>query len=399
MRLRIAVVGLLAVVLLPLGAAAHPGPAEPPMFGSPECITVVDKQVMPRLYVPYGLAFDDVEPEVDKITLPDSKTHQFFAFRGSVIVMLPEYEFWPASPSEHSILPLWINHDDLQRADAANGPTIAPDFRAADIGQDVLHVRPELAGQWLEVSATPARRPITVIQAMLGVYWDLTNVTAGVYQIVSYIFSPPYNAWEPRPGLIKVVDGANNPPAVALEPIDDILYAGQGRRLSGCLDTPAGSTLSSWYRFEGSSEWKPWLREHPVSTGPLDLCFVNPDPSVSGMVRLRVAVRAPDGSETFAFSPDVLVQVNTAQPCVASASRCCEVTGRTQPDSPPTAATPDPMQAPPVTAMPQPAAASVPAPAATVSEAGCSTGGGGDASVLAQLAVLLTLCARRRRSE
>ncbi len=403
MRSKLDVLGLLGALLLPLTAAAHPSPAEPPEFGTTECITVVDKAVMPRLYLPYGIAFDDAEPEADHITLPDSKTHQFFAFRGSVVVLLPEYEFWPATAGEHSILPLWITTDDLQRADAANGPMIAPDFRGADIGQDVLHARPELAGLWLEVSTAPARRPITVDQAMIGVDWDLSTVPAGVYQIVSYTFSPPYNAWEPRPGLIKVVDGAEDPPALMVESIDDVLFAGQGRRVTGCLDAPAGSTLSASYRLEGASEWLPWVREMPVSTGPLDMCFVNPDPSISGMVRLRVAVRAPDGREMFAFSPDVLVQVSTPGTCTASTSRCCEATRMPEP---PLAAGPEMPAAgpevpaagremPPMAAGPEPAA---PVPAATASDGGCSAGRARAASPLAYMALLIALCVWRRRS-
>ena len=412
MRVWLGVVSISGAVMgLPLSAAeAHMGPAQPPEFGSTECITVVDKRTTPQLYLPYGLPFDDVEPEPDKITLPDSKTHQFFAFRGSVVVILPEYEFWPATPAESAILPLWVNRDDLQRADAANNPMIAPDFRGADIGDDVLQVRPDIAGQWLEVSTAPARRPITIAQAMLGVYWNLTAVPAGVYQIVSYTFSPPYNGWEPRPGLVKIVDGAVDPPAVTVEPIDDILYPGFGRRVSGCIDTPEGSTLSSSYRLEGTTEWRPWLTNHPVSTGALDLCFVNPDATAAGMLRLRVSVRAPDGTETFAFSPDVTTQLNTSgMTCTESASRCCLATGMTkQPAPPPTAAGPEPMTAGtltpgatagmPAAGMPasQPPATGTPA-AMPGSRGGCRATGHGEGSTSPALGLLLALWALRRR--
>jgi hypothetical protein len=148
--------------------------------------------------------------------------------------------------------------------------------------------------------------------------------------------------WETRPGVIKVVAGAHNSPAITLESIDAILYAGQGQRVTGCVDAPAESTLSAAYRVEGEPEmeanWHPWVTRGPVVNGKLDLCFVSPEAPLSGMIHLRVAVQAPDGREVFAYSPDAIVLVGTQASCTPSATQCCEVT------PPPMAAPAEPPQ-------------------------------------------------------
>ena len=173
-------------------ALAHFGPAEAPDFGAPECIIVVDTRESSELMLSYALGYDDVEPEFEKIPLPDTKTHSFFAFRGAVVPDLPRYTYTPFGGEAAGLLPLWIDADDLERADAANTPSIAPDFHATDIGEDTLLARADLAGHWLDVSST--RVPITIEQASKGLTWKLNGVAPGVYQIAGYIFSPPFNA-------------------------------------------------------------------------------------------------------------------------------------------------------------------------------------------------------------
>jgi hypothetical protein len=335
--------GFAAQAISPSVAAAHFGPAEPPDFGMPQCITVVDLRTSRELMLPYDLGYDDTEPEFGHIMISDSKTHQFFAFRGAVVPALPRYYYWSFTPGARTNLPLWLDSDDLQRADAANDPSIAPDFRAVDIGNNLLVARTDVAGQWLEVSQ---KVPITIEQAMKGTRWDLTGVSPGIYQIISYTFSPPFNAWEPRPGVIKIIDGSADAPALTVDSIDGMLYAGQGRRITGCVDAPPGSTLSAWYSTESESEpeWREWRKDVPVDNGQLDLCFSSPDPQLSGLIRLRIGVKTPQGLETHAHSPDVLVLVSTPSACSPGDSDCCQ---------------PPPAQAP---APPQPTAAGAAAP-------------------------------------
>lgn len=319
--------GLAAALLLPpLAAGAHFGPAEPPDFGFPDCMQVVDKTTTPMLLLTYDLGFDDTQPEVGHIIIRDSKTHQFMAFRGQVIPALPRFEYRPFATGAVSLLPLWFDRDDLLTADAANDPAINPDFHAANIGDNVLVERMDLTGQWFTISK---RVPITVEQSLYGIRWDLTNVEPGVYQVVSYTFSPPFNDWQPRPGLIKVVAGADNPPAVMLDSIDAITYAGQGRRVTGCVDAPAGSTVAASYRMDSDEDielnWHPWTGATPIASGKLDLCFGSPDPALSGMVYLRVGITAPDGRHALAVSPDPLVLIGMQEACTPSETQCCTI--------------------------------------------------------------------------
>lgn len=315
------------IAAAPWTASAHFGPAEPPDFGTPECILVADLRTTKELMIPYEIGFDDTEPELGHIIIEGSKTHQFFAWRGTVLQTLPRYEYRPYSGANVVLLPLWLNLDDLTRADAANDPSVNPDFHASNIGNNVLHMRSDVAGQWLEVSKMPARVPITIEQGMKGVRWDLTGVQPGVYQLVSYTFSPPFNAWEPRSGVIKVIDGVVDTPAVTLDSVDGTSYAGQGWRVTGCIDTPAGSSVSGWYRIETEGEveseasWKPWLKDKPIASGKLDVCFT---PEQAGILHVRVAVRAPDGRETYAYAPDALVRVDMPVKCLPGDAHCCE---------------------------------------------------------------------------
>jgi hypothetical protein len=338
-----------AVIAAAVGSAsAHFGPAEPPDFGTPECIVVVDVRTTPEITLSYELGFDDTEPELGHIIIEGSKTHQFFAWRGTVIPALPRYEFRPYVGGETKLLPLWMNLDDLMRADAANDPSVNPDFHASNIGNNVLQMRDDLTGQFVEVSAMPPRVPITLEQAMKGVRWNLTGVAPGVYQIVSYTFSPPFNAWEPRGGVVKVIDGVVDTPAVTLESVDGMSYSGQGWRLTGCVDTPAGSTVSGWYRAEKEGEaeteasWLPWVKDKPIATGKVDLCFA---PEQPGLLHVRVAVKGPDGKQTFAYAPDSLVRVDTPMKCLPGDAKCCDpapvsMTGALRPSAAGSAAAP-----------------------------------------------------------
>lgn len=385
---RTRLVALVLAALPALHARAHFGPAEPPDFGTPQCIVVVDRRTTSRVDVTYELGFDDTEPELGHIWLADSKTHQFFAFRGAVVPALPRYEFWPFAGTDSALLPLWIDRDDLQRADAANDPSIAPDFSAAMIGDDLLAARADVANQWLAISEAPRRVPITLEQAAKGVTWDVSEVPTGVYQLVSYTFSPPFNAWEPRPGVIKVIDGRADPPAVTIDSVDSVLYAGQGRRVTGCVDAPAGSKLSVWYsaEVEAPHVWQPWLSGVPLTAATIDLCFGSRDPNLSGMLRLRIGVKSPAGLETFAYSRDAVVLVATPASCTPSETQCCEPTP--QPAPAPAAATTPAMPAPPMQ------------PATTNAEHGCTALRGSPRShawLRAVLAALALGVARRAR--
>ncbi|MET0387573.1 MAG: hypothetical protein ABW321_16510, partial [Polyangiales bacterium] len=307
-------------------AAAHPSPAVPPEFPETDCITIVDTRETTVMPVQYHVSIDDTMPEPDHITLADSKTHQFFAFRGQVLLNLPDYTFLPFDPALPTLnMPQWISADDLSRSSAANTPEMAPDFSADAIGGDTLTDRADLAGQWLTI-ADGRRVPITEAQSQIGVGWTMKNIPAGVYGIAGYIFSPPYNGWEPRPGVIKVIDGQRDVPALTVDPVDASLFNGQGRKIVGCVDAPAGTMLHASYRIAGdaTAPWQEWTTQASDDSGRYELCFRSPDRSLAGLVQIRVSARAPNGDETAAYAPDQLALVASDGPCSANEKFCCD---------------------------------------------------------------------------
>jgi hypothetical protein len=357
---------------------------------------------MTSMVIPYVVDADDVLPEEGHIGLVDSKTHQFFAFRGAVVSQLPRYELQPHDPATTAplVLPTWIDRDDLERAEAANLPTIAPDFHAADVGDDLLHSRSDLAPLWLAIGPGEARVPITMDQAMLGVRWDVSAVPPGLYQIAGFTFSPPYNAWEPRPGWIKIIDDTPALPAVTVDAVDASLFDGQGRRISGCVNAPEGSTLRASFSLEGAADpsWQPFAERVPIAGGSYELCLRSPRPGLAGMARVRVAITDPDGSETVAYAPDRLVMIGTPAPCTPSLSVCCEA-------QPPPVTAQGPAAAPAEGMMPAVAGAPAPtSPAASqpmaAATSGCSVArahgaGGGSWLGAAWLLCVGTLLSRR----
>jgi hypothetical protein len=308
------------------GVHAHPVPALAPDFGSPECITVVDKRTTPTMPLDYFVGFDDVAEEPDHIPVPDQKTHQFFAFRGQLSGSDPEYFFSPFDPAlqPKAHMPVWIDQTDLTACAAQNTPMIAPDFSPEKIGTETLSERPDLANQWLNVAQM--RVPITERQALLGLRWPLTDVPAGVYQVAGYVYSPPYNAWEARPGVIKVIDGTRDVPAVTVSSIDAMLFAGQGRKVTGCVNASSGSELHAYYRAADTpgAAWEMWASQPIDDTGMFELCYRSPSPGYAGIVEMQIVAVSPEGDQTAAYPPDQLVLVSSPANCTPSAKLCCD---------------------------------------------------------------------------
>jgi hypothetical protein len=321
----------------PALAAAHPGPAAPPEFVLGECVTVIDRSDTAALELAYNISIEDAVFDIGEIQLPDSKSHQFFAFAGALVKRASSdgYHLFPfdAALDQPLAMPMWLDQDDVTRAEGAAGPIDMTNFTAAQVlADDVLAARPELDAYLLPFGDKSARVPITEEQALMGVSWQLGAVPPGVYTVGGYVFSPPYNDWAVRAGVIKVVDGETAVPAAAIEPIDAFVYAGQGRKITGCVDAPAGSTLRAWVRSEDQpgAAWEPWLEEQPLDAlaqdgqaGRFELCLHNPEPGRAGLLRVRVVVTAPDGQSSAAYSPDTVLAVATAAACVESAKTCC----------------------------------------------------------------------------
>lgn len=328
----------------PLPVSAHPSAAEPPVFAESECVVIADKRTQEFLDIYYGVPMEDTAIEVGDIPVADAKTHQFFALAGTVYQVGVEDMIAPFADTTGlgTSLPLWITHDDVQRAAAASAMASGVTEAQTDLPpESVLETRSDLEGSWLRISADDARRPITVMQSLLPVRWSLQDVPPGVYTVAGYVFSPPYNAWAPRTGVVKVVDDALDPPAGALDPINDVVFSYQGRKVRACLDVPAGTQLDAYYYLEESPQlgWLPWLTDQPVNSGEVSLCFHADGKEVVGSLRLRLDLRSRDGSlVTSLRSRDTLTWLQGSGTCQDSERHCCDFVSTEEPQPMETAA-------------------------------------------------------------
>jgi hypothetical protein len=309
-------------------ALAHPSPAEPPAFFAADCIIVVDKQAQASWHLDYAVVTDDVEAEVDHVSLDDSKTHQFFALSGTLFERATTQEIMLFDDEEGLLraMPTWLNADDVMRAAAGVKPEDMTTFTAEQVlPGDILESDAVLSSAVRPLVNGTARVPITGDAASAGVTWDLRDVPPGIYQIAAYIFSPPYNGWVARPGLIKVVDSALDAeahPAVALDSVAGRVFAGQGRRVRGCVDAPAGSMLEISTRSQAAAAggFEPWIVQ-PTSNGDFELCLDNV--GVSDALELRATIRTPGGMLAATRSSDAISLFSNAAACVESELLCC----------------------------------------------------------------------------
>jgi len=324
---------LLAAALLcvtcPSIVYAHAAPAVPPEFVPGDCITVVDKSTQSSFDLSYTIAFDDVVFGPGDIQLPDSKTHQFLAFATGVSPRGFEYDVnrFDTPGADPIPLPKWITVDDVKRAASAAGGVDGTTFTTADVPQGaVLDGMPELEGRWYRITPDDARLPITMEQAKSAVRWDLSDVPPGLYTIAAYVFSPPFNGWAIRPGLIKIVDGPDAAPAVVIDQVREFVFAYQGRQVKACIDALDASRIRGYMRVEERPEagWIEWLKDTPVDGDSLSLCFHNPRPELTGSVRLRFDIVDPKGRMTSVYSSDTITALDGDGECVPSDTLCCD---------------------------------------------------------------------------
>jgi hypothetical protein len=317
------------VSLIETPAHAHPAPAVAPTFTETECITSVSADEHETLTISYSIPFDDVEYTKGDIELPDAKTHQLFAFAGQIVDMNGNLQLvpWDDVDATPQPLPHWITRDDVERAAAAsrNDPSTA--FDASTVS-DVLDEMPALSARSLRITSDQARAPITVEQTKLGFTWNVSDVSPGVYSLAAYTFSPPWNGWTLRPGLVKVVDANHDPPALVLRSVMGLLRGTEGRAITGCVDAAPATQLSLRYRILERPElgWIAW-KEAEAALDPLqptfDSCFVRASSEVVGSVRFRIDARIDGDSPVAALSPDTLTALAGDAICTDEAPGAC----------------------------------------------------------------------------
>ncbi|HET8936371.1 MAG TPA: hypothetical protein VFN67_23165 [Polyangiales bacterium] len=376
---------------VPLPAAAHPAAAESPTFLDAPCVVVADKREQAYLDIEYSVMMDDTVITPGDIPVSDAKTHQFFALTGSIYQVGIDDIYIPFTDTagQGQVFPLWITHNDVQRAAAAVEMASGVSPAQTDLPPArVLETRADFSGNWLRITQDDARRPITSAQALLPVRWQLADVPAGVYTVTGYVFSPPYNAWAARPGVVKIIDAEHNPAAGAMSPVNEVVFAYQGRRVKGCLDVPDDTKLDAYYFVEEKPElgWLPWVQDKPVQTGDQELCFHLDRADIVGSIRMRWDLRPPDGDVTSLRSRDTFTWLPGSGECTPSDTHCCDFAS-SKPDKSDAGATID--AGPTVDAgKPKPAAAS---------SGGCNIATSTATPPLLELLFLLGLLRRPRR--
>lgn len=317
-------------------AGAHPAPAEPPAFARVGCVEVVELEGAVDYDLRYDVPVTDVDNDPDLLPLADTKTHQFFALAARVFDGTEATK--SVSPFDDplghvQVLPLWVSADDLGRARRAAQAHEAAAAALVDPGP-VLGDDSALSARVLPFSSEVQRVSITTEQGIRGVRWDLRGVPVGVYQIAAYTFSPPYNAWTARPGLLRLLRAGEGPPAVWLDAVTSRLFTGQGQRLNGCVSAPEGSRLRMDVQAEGAEGgFETVVTEVPIDgSGRFEACVHNP--GINGAWRVRATLETPDGERAFGFGDGWVELLAAPAGCTPDADRCCPEGGVPDPVPP-----------------------------------------------------------------
>lgn len=298
----------------------------------------------------YDVIADDTAADPDLLPLPDTKSHEFFAVAGRVMPSATGSSVVSSSDPEGIRVPLpsWHSEQDLTRARA-----VADDHpQALEIlegaGQPLL-ASPELSSLFFAFSENAGRVPITQAQSRRGALWDLSGAEPGTYQIVAHTFSPPYNAWTPRPGLVRLTRGGRGPAGLWLANSSTRLFASHGNRIRGCASAPQGSRLSIGIRAEHApdSDFEDVLTNVELDAmGRFESCVSYPE--ADAMWATRATLETPDGDRVFGFMEGPVTTFAAGAGCEPTSTRCCPYQAQDAPqgagadaglDSPPVAST------------------------------------------------------------
>ena len=293
---------LVAAVLMtgPRVALASDGnlPRTPMLHQGTACLTVVDRQRQPVVRLDYTIPFSDtcvgpLEPE-------GSRTHRYVALC--------------RSPEPWEALPHWLHPDDVASSLAAGALLEQEQPSAADVLSS--------SSMWGDchalVGSPDERNPIHCVHAREGVQWDTRTLPAGVWILAGYTYHPPMNMWSRRTGVFKIVDGADDPPAVGMHPLPAHAGDEPPLELRACVDARPGSTLHVAAAATRDAD-PSWTEIATVSAEsgkgelvlPLDLGSAFAAPAT---LALRVEVREPGGRSFAYVAPEPIVYVGGPTP-------------------------------------------------------------------------------------
>jgi hypothetical protein len=278
-------------------AANTAKPRVSPSFLGGSCVQTIERGS--ALHFDLGIPYEDAALTPDEPA--DSRTFQFFALC--------------RDPGPLEELPLWIDGDDVVRAQEVNATIEDP------APNEVL----QTAAAWdvpghdgangscvVAMTGEAERMPITCAATTEGFDWDGAAAPVGSYVVYGYTFEPDQNLWTARGGVVRVVEpGAPEDagPAVAFSfPLSDVDASFEGGVVvKGCIAAAEGTTLSvDWATAptldaEGDAAWQA-LPEPSVEAGVFEVAFV-PEPQAEyKAVFFRARAEDPAGRVFVAYT-------------------------------------------------------------------------------------------------
>ncbi len=289
---------MLLGVLVPGLAQASNGlhPRTPVVWDDVPCMTLHDRSQGAVFHLPYGIPFEDTETTVDEV--PDSRTHQFFAFC--------------RSRHPQNFLPTWISQADVD--EAIEYELVMPGMVEPI---DILELNEEWDACWYRVNADDARLPITQASADAGVDWDTTDLPPGGYSLYGNTHEPVFNVWWPRPGVVKVHDG--DPTAVgpvgAISTGELTPYRNQTVTVEGCVDALPGTTFSVSYALsEANPAWTEYAAGLEIDGEAFSFDLTPPEALHGESGMLRVDFTDPMDRTYTAFQTENILVIDSDNP-------------------------------------------------------------------------------------
>ena len=294
------IVAVAWLVATPAFAANTAKPRVSPSFLGGACLTTIEQGTAQRFEI--GIPFEDADLTEDEPA--DSRTFQFFGLC--------------RDPGPLEGLPMWIDQDDVMRAQAANELIEDPDPEDVLASATAWAIPGHEGGDCVvAMTAAADRMPITCAATRDGFGWDGSNAPPGAYSVYGYTFEPDENIWTGRRGVVRVVPaGGDAGPAVAFSfPLSGVEASLQGGvTVAGCYAGAEGTTVAvSWALAApldemGDAAWQP-VPEVVAEDGVFEAAFAPPPEAEYQAVFFRAVAEDGSGRSFASFTHDPVVIV------------------------------------------------------------------------------------------